>query len=253
MSSTNHFNTGFIGREILHFPTLDSTNTYLKELINGGNVDQGLVVSTDYQTSGRGQIGNSWHSEASTNLLMSIFLRPHQLKAADSFTFNMSVCLAVADALNGLNPGFKVKWPNDILFDGKKVCGILIETSLQGQYIQHAIVGIGLNVNQLKFAGETSKASSLFKILGHKLEIEYVRNLIFRALEKRYFMLQGNALQLKRDYFSHLYGYKEMVPAIVDDRRTEVSIVNVLDDGRLDALVEGKHQLFQFKEISFIY
>src|SRR5690606_24490611 len=104
----------------LHFDVLTSTNDHLKTIISEGKSAEGLLVTTDYQTSGRGQIGNAWQSEEGKNLLMSVYLRPTFLRASHFFNLNMSVCLAVADALNELHPGFQVKWPNDILFDRKK-------------------------------------------------------------------------------------------------------------------------------------
>ena len=132
MFDTPILETLFIGHQRLHFDELPSTNDHLKKLIDKGGHTEGMVVSTDYQTSGRGQIGNRWESEPGKNLLFSVFLKPLTLNARHFFYFNMSVCLAVADALNELAPGFKIKWPNDILFNGKKISGILIENTIAG-------------------------------------------------------------------------------------------------------------------------
>lgn len=251
MSSTSHLNTLFIGHHRLHFESLDSTNNYLKELIGKKDVQEGLVVTADYQTSGRGQIGNTWASEPGVNLLMSVFFKPHYLIATHSFYFNMSVCLAVADALNYFHQGFQVKWPNDILFDRKKVCGILIENSLMGKNIQHSVVGIGVNVNQKAFDKNTSKATSLRQILGHDVDMSFFTNKLLGMLEKRYYQLQRDRHGLLQDYFAFLYGYKQTVPAFVEGKRVMATILDVLADGHLKAEINGKTELFQFKEISF--
>ncbi|WP_417601917.1 biotin--[acetyl-CoA-carboxylase] ligase [Owenweeksia hongkongensis] len=251
MASTSHLNTLFIGHHRLHFESLDSTNNYLKELIGKKDVQEGLVVTADYQTSGRGQIGNTWASEPGVNLLMSVFFKPHYLNASHSFYFNMSVCLAVADALNFFHAGFQVKWPNDILFDGKKICGILIENSLMGKNIQHSVVGIGINVNQNIFDKNTNKATSLRQILGHEVEMRYFTNKVLEMLEKRYHQLQRDRYGLLQDYFAFLYGYKQTVAAFIEGKKVMATIIDVLADGHLKAEINGKTELFQFKEISF--
>ncbi len=146
MSYTIESDSLFIGQQRLHIDTLHSTNDHLKTIITRGESAEGLTVTTEYQTSGRGQIGNSWESNEGENLLMSVYLTPKFLSAGHYFYLNMSVCLAVVDALNFLLPGFQIKWPNDILFDGTKVAGILIESTISGAVVQSCIIGVGLNV-----------------------------------------------------------------------------------------------------------
>ena len=252
MSSASLLNTLFVGHHRLHFETLDSTNNYLKEFVGKQNVQEGLVVVADHQTSGRGQIGNTWSSEPGQNLLMSVFFKPHQLLAAHSFDFNMSVCLAVADALNYFHAGFQVKWPNDILFDNKKVSGILIENTLSGKYIQNSVVGIGLNVNQTEFVDSASKATSLRHVMGRDLDLRFVENQVLAMLEKRYLQLKRDRGSLLHDYFAFMYGFNHKVKAAVDGKEVMASIIDVLPDGKLKAKIDGQTRLFRFKEITFL-
>lgn len=251
MSSTSLLNTLFIGHHRLHFESLDSTNNFLKEFVGKQDVQEGLVVVADHQTSGRGQIGNRWSSEPGQNLLMSVFFKPQQLLAAHSFDFNMSVCLAVADALNYFHAGFQVKWPNDILFDGKKVSGILIENTLSGKHIQNSVVGIGINVNQQKFSESASKATSLRQVIARDVDLRFVENQVLSMLEKRYLQLKRDRRSLLHDYFAFLYGYGQTVRARVDGQLVNAYIKDVLPDGKLKAEIDGQPRLFQFKEISF--
>lgn len=252
MASNSLLNTLFVGHHRLHFETLDSTNNYLKEFVGKQNVQEGLVVVAEHQTSGRGQIGNTWASEAGQNLLMSVFFKPQQLQASHSFYFNMSVCLAVADALNDFHAGFQVKWPNDILFDNKKVSGILIENTLGGSQILNSVVGIGINVNQRVFGESSAKATSLSQIMGRDLDLRFVENKVLTMLEKRYLQLKRDRHALLQDYFSLLYGYRQQVEAVVDGKRVKAFIKDVLADGKLKAEIHGESRLFQFKEISFV-
>jgi len=252
MASTSLLNTLFVGHHRLHFSSLDSTNNYLKDFVGKQHPQEGLVIIADYQTSGRGQIGNSWKANPAQNLLMSVFLKPRSLATSHSFFFNMSVCLAVADALNEFHSGFQVKWPNDILFDSKKVCGILIENTLSGSYILNSVVGIGINVNQQEFSVEASKATSLRNILGRVQDLRFVENKVLTMLEKRYLQLSRDRHALLQDYFSLLYGYKQEVKAVVDGQSVVALIEDVWADGTLKAEIRGESRLFQFKEISFI-
>lgn len=205
---------------------------------------------TDYQTSGRGQFGNSWDSEAGKNLLFSVYLRPSALPASASFFLNMSVCLALADALNEFHPGFVVKWPNDILFDSKKLCGVLIENSIKGNYIQSSIIGVGLNLNQQEFAQPA--ATSLRLITGREQKLKHVLDKIMLHLEQRYLQVTGNPARLKEDYLQSLYGVHLPVKVAYQGREVEARILDVKKDGELLLQAEGRHLNFRFKEVEFL-
>lgn len=252
MSYTIQSESMFIGQQRLHFDVLHSTNDHLKTIIAKGESAEGLTVTTDNQTSGRGQIGNTWESNDGENLLMSVYLTPKFLSASHYFYLNMSVCLAVVDALNYILPGFQIKWPNDILFDRTKVAGILIESTISSGAVQSCVVGVGINVNQRQFKANNSfQPNSLRNILGNEVDREYVLRLVLKSLEARYLQLRQRSDLLRTDYFNVLYGYRQKVPAILNGKLVNTIITNVLADGQLIASTNGMEQKFLFKEISF--
>lgn len=108
-----------------HFPQVDSTNQEARRLIEKGDIAHGLVISADYQTHGRGQLGRSWHSESAQNAMLSIVLAPETMLVKDQFFLNIAVSLGVADMIEDYGLEVYVKWPNDIYVSDKKICGIL--------------------------------------------------------------------------------------------------------------------------------
>jgi BirA family transcriptional regulator, biotin operon repressor / biotin---[acetyl-CoA-carboxylase] ligase len=162
--------TQVIGKKLFVFESIDSTNTCVKTLAEVGN-PEGTVVVADFQTAGRGRLGRSWVSEPGANLLFSLLLRPPINKeAAGQLTFYSAVFIARALERVAKQP-FECKWPNDVLLEGKKCCGILLENSIQRDKIEFSVVGIGINVNQSSFPEEmSSRATSLYKELGHTFD-----------------------------------------------------------------------------------
>jgi BirA family biotin operon repressor/biotin-[acetyl-CoA-carboxylase] ligase len=136
----------------------ESTNEEVRRQIP--NIDNLSVVSASEQTDGRGQRGNSWLSAPGENLTFSIFLKfpaggisgyPEPVHAHDQFILSEIASLSIVHLLENHGIPAQIKWPNDIYVDEKKICGMLIENSLRGEWIQHSIIGIGLNVNQENF------------------------------------------------------------------------------------------------------
>ena len=137
---------------IIKLSATDSTNSYLKELSLEQTLDDFTVVSTELQLKGRGQMGSKWVSDKGKNLTISILKKLENFDVQNQFNLNCIVSLAIYDVLLEIKaPNLYVKWPNDILSVDKKICGILIENILKGRFIQAAIIGIGLNVNQTNF------------------------------------------------------------------------------------------------------
>ena len=147
-----------------------STNTYLSRL--AATLPGGTVIYTPSQTAGRGQKGNSWESEDGKNLTFSMLLKRPPVKARDQFYLSEAAALAVVEALSAeAGDGFSVKWPNDVYWHDKKVCGMLIESSLDGSNIAHSIVGIGINVNQERFLSDAPNPVSLINITGREHDL----------------------------------------------------------------------------------
>jgi BirA family biotin operon repressor/biotin-[acetyl-CoA-carboxylase] ligase len=151
--------------QLIKLNATDSTNNYLKQLILERTLDDFSVVLANHQTNGRGQRGASWLSEKGRNLTFSVLKRNIAIKTNEHFLLNILVSLSIIKTLEGFNiPKLSIKWPNDILSDHYKISGILIETLIKNKQIEYAIIGIGLNVNQVSFEG-LPKASSLKNIM----------------------------------------------------------------------------------------
>lgn len=133
------------------FDTLDSTNDEARRRMN--DIDNLSVLSAENQTAGRGQRGNTWKSSAGENLMFSVVLkfREQSLQAYDQFAVSEIAALSVVDFLSEYGIVAQIKWPNDIYAGTRKICGILVENAVRGEWLASSIVGIGLNVNQRNF------------------------------------------------------------------------------------------------------
>ncbi len=176
--------TKLIGQSILYYPEATSTMDVAKQAVREG-AKEGVVVIAERQTAGRGRLGRAWLAPPESSILLSIILYPTLEQLPQ---LNMVASLAVAQSIGKvteLKP--VIKWPNDVLIQGKKVCGILIESDVQGEAVNFAIVGIGINVNldpsSLPEVSET--ASSLGTLVGREVSrLELLQALLgeFEAL-----------------------------------------------------------------------
>ena len=159
-------NTIFSGN-IYCFGQVDSTNSLALAAAQSRPADlarEGAVFLAEEQTAGRGRGGHSWHSEPGAGIYCSFLLRP-SLSPADALWFSLSAGVAVHDAVHettGLSPD--LRWPNDVLLDEKKFAGILTEMSTEASRVQHAVVGIGINVNQESFPPDLRDAATSLRI-----------------------------------------------------------------------------------------
>ena len=151
---------------IQHINQCDSTNAYLQRLVAETDAPEGTVVSTSFQTNGRGQLSNMWEAEDGKNILCSILLRPTSLPIKSQFLISQAISVAIVDVLNSYLDGFFIKWPNDIYYKEDKIAGILIENTLSSAGISTCIIGLGLNVNQQTFRSDAPNPISLFNIIG---------------------------------------------------------------------------------------
>ncbi|HAY71465.1 MAG TPA: biotin--[acetyl-CoA-carboxylase] ligase, partial [Saprospirales bacterium] len=147
-----------IGSHRIYLESINSTSTFAQELLSKSNPNEGTVISAGYQTSGKGQGSNKWQSEADKNILLSFILYPKFLKASKQFYLSIFVANAIVNWLDKIIPEqpVRIKWPNDIYVGHQKLGGILIQNTLKADAIEHAVIGIGLNVMQQQF-GELSK------------------------------------------------------------------------------------------------
>ena len=161
--------TEWLGNVIYYEPVMDSTNTKAMQLAEQG-APHGTLVVTDHQMCGRGRRGRSWENPEGSSIAMTFLLRPN-INPNNASMLTIVAAMAVARGIEdetGLKVG--IKWPNDIIINGKKVSGILTEMSAQIDYINHVIIGIGINVHVDAFPEELQDmATSLFIEMGKKI------------------------------------------------------------------------------------
>ena len=245
-------NTLFFGKNIVYVPECHSTNTLLVEMVEKANMMEGTLVITDRQLKGRGQRGNSWEAEPGLNLTFSILLRPSFLTVAEQFFLTQAISTGLGDYWQSrIHLGTKIKWPNDIVINDKKVTGILIENSLAGNSIQQSVVGIGVNINQERFANP--KATSLKQLVGHPFDLQQELNSLLEKLEYRYLQLRaGNRDELQREYLNQLYRIGEKHFFRINGKPVEGMIVGIDPIGQLKLVMEGGERTFGLKEIEFL-
>ena len=160
--------TDWVAKEVLYFDTIDSTNIKAQELAEKG-YQSGTLVVADKQESGKGRRGRSWVSPSGTGIFMTLMIKP-DINPNNASMLTLVAALAVAKAITSVTgEEALIKWPNDIVVNGKKVCGILTEMNAQFDYINHIVVGIGINVHNESFPEEISQmASSLMIEAGGK-------------------------------------------------------------------------------------
>lgn len=160
--------TDWVAKEVLYFDTIDSTNTKAQELAEKG-YQSGTLVVADKQESGKGRRGRSWVSPSGTGIFMTLMIKP-DINPNNASMLTLVAALAVAKAITSVTgEEALIKWPNDIVINGRKVCGILTEMNAQFDYINHIVVGIGINVHNESFPEEISQmASSLMIEAGGK-------------------------------------------------------------------------------------
>lgn len=195
--------------DIIWLDSVDSTNTEAQRRIS--DIDNLSVLSALSQTEGRGQRGNRWSSNEGENLTFSIVLkfddRCH-LRTCDHFILCEISALSVVDFLSAHDIQAKIKWPNDIYVNDRKICGMLIENSLKSDGISHSIVGIGLNINQRNFDVNLPNPTSMSLLTGEEYDIrEALEELadIFRSYYKRYCQKSSGYTRLRTLYLAQLW------------------------------------------------
>ncbi|MFQ9310970.1 MAG: biotin--[acetyl-CoA-carboxylase] ligase [Paraclostridium sordellii] len=179
----HELNTDFIGREIVHFESIDSTNNYAKNVANE-KVD-GTVIISEEQLGGRGRLGKKWHSRKYDGIWMSIILKP-DISPMDAPFITLIAGASIVKALDNLGIKSTIKWPNDIILNNKKVCGILTELSAEIERVNYIVLGIGINVKTLDFPEDIKNiATSIKKESYEASRVDIIRN-ILEEFEKNY-------------------------------------------------------------------
>lgn len=244
---------------ILHLKSTTSTNDEMSLLVKqyGDDVPEGMLIYTDEQTNGRGQIGNHWESETGKNLLCTVLLYPDFLPADQQFIITQLGALSVADFLKkyvGLTD-ISIKWPNDVYWKDYKISGTLNEAMLMGKSISHVMLGVGVNLNQLVFTDYAPNPISAIQITHKEYPIDQAAVIFRQCLMNRYIQLvNGDISSIRGDYMSALYR-REGYYKYEDESGNcfEASILDVHPTGELDLkLKDGKIRSFLFKQVRFV-
>ncbi len=223
--------TRFVGKQIAYYPLVSSTQDAAKAAASQ-DTPEGAVFIADAQTAGRGRFGRSWHASPGDNLLISILLHPtHATHSKLSIAASLATLDAIA-ATTGLQA--RLKWPNDVLIDYKKVAGVLVEGVFEGDALQAGIVGIGLNVN-MRFDDVPPlpyPATSLQQELGQPVSREALARELLMALERWYLDAQAGAAVMDA-WRAQLLGLGEPVTVHIGEEAVEGVAEDVDADGRL--------------------
>ena len=208
--------TSWIGEEIVYLDHVDSTNTRIKNLAEEGYPNGTLVVA-DRQEAGRGRRGRTWESPAGNSIYMSLLLKP-EVNPNNASMITLVAALALSKAITEVcNVPASIKWPNDIVVNGKKVCGILTEMSAQFDYVNYIVVGVGINVHTPEFSEELSHmATSLWLETGKHFNRSELIEAVWEAFEHYYeiYLETEDSRNLVKEYNAHLVNMHQMVKVL---------------------------------------
>ncbi|MDR2119788.1 MAG: biotin--[acetyl-CoA-carboxylase] ligase [Tannerella sp.] len=241
--------------EVIYLRESESTNLYLEQLAGAGRQADETLVVADFQTAGRGQTGNSWESEPGKNLTFSLLIYPQHLRAGRSFLIAELASVSLVRLLGGYTQEITIKWPNDIYWKDKKICGILIENVLSGNMIARSVIGIGLNINQETFLSAAPSPVSLRQITGHTYDrmrmLDDFRR-IFHHLRQQ-FETETLADEIHREYLSSLYRREGYFAYRDSHGRFEAHIHHIEPSGHLILVrKDGARARYAFKEVAYL-
>lgn len=230
-----HLRTDIFARDITYYDETDSTNTRAKLAAEDGAVHGALFVA-NRQNAGKGRKGHSWNSDKGTTISMTYLLKPSvDISCVSAITIVSAVAIARAfDRVKGLKP--QIKWPNDVLSNGKKLVGILTEMSSEGLDINYVVVGIGINVYNSQFPEDIAdKATSIFIENGEGYDRSRLIAEISNEFEVLYneFVKNKNLEFIVDEYNSYLVSKDRQVYVIEGDKRTEYTALGLSPDGGL--------------------
>lgn len=245
-------NTQWAGCEIYCFDSIDSTNTKAKELAEAGHPSGTLVVA-DQQTLGRGRRGRSWESPARTGIFMTLMLKP-DINPNNASMLTLVAAMATARAITEVTgEAAQIKWPNDIVMNGKKVVGILTEMSAQFDYINHIVVGIGINVHNEEFPEEIAKtASSLLLECGHRIHRASLIEAFLEEFERLYavYLETEDMSGLQKEYDSLLVNRGRQVRVLDPKEPFEGKAMGITKKGELIVDTWESRKLVSSGEVS---
>ncbi len=229
-----------IGLPFIELQSVDSTNNYARQQIHDGLAQHGDAVFAHEQLAGKGQRGKIWRSETSSNIILSIVIKPDQLRLMQQFQLSACVAVSVQEFFSKYaGDDTKIKWPNDLYWQDRKAGGLLIESVIRSMESGASewlwsIIGIGININQTAFPSYLVNPVSLKQITGKNFDVIALAKELCGILEKNFIVLQrGDFEKIYSLYLSQLYKKGATVKLKKDNRVFEATIISVSPVGKL--------------------
>lgn len=241
----------------IHFESIDSTNKYALKLIADGQCEEGLVIIADEQTAGKGHADNFWESEKGKNLTFSLVLKPFFIEPSNQFLLTQIVSVAILNFLKKRIPPeiVKIKWPNDIYVENKKIAGILIQNTIRGNSLDYSIVGVGLNANQEVFVSDVPNPVSMIYYTGEQHNPGKLLGDLFNEISTVYTNSASPHFvdSLNEFYLANLYRFNEISDYKSKGKEFKGKIIGIGEYGKLQIENrEGEVIEFDFKEVEFL-
>ncbi len=243
----------FLGKKVIFLPDCHSTNDEMSSMIKKEDFSEGLVIYTDHQKSGKGQRGNVWLDEPGKNVLMSVLIKPSYLLISEQHLLNVVIGLSVIRTLaeHIEEKRLKLKWPNDVLVDNNKICGILVENTIKGDKLENSVIGTGINLNQKAFnlPTATSLAIETDQVFNRE---DFMEKLL---IDIEYFLLKlknGQKSLLLQLYHEKLYRKGEEASYRDMDGEFSGVILGIDNTGKLIVSKNGSFKNYGIKEIEFL-
>ena len=243
--------TEIIGRNFIYSEEVESTNSFLLNKANKFNSD-GTILLAEKQTKGRGRKERVWYSAKGQNLTFSILLTSKKYLGKKFNLLNFTTSLSVAFALENLYQlKTELKWPNDVLVNGKKICGILLESTSQGNKIERVVIGVGLNVNQGLFQGNFNLEPTSVKLeLGESVDREKLLAELLNTFEELIQKIDTNPDEIMKDWKDRCNLIGEKI-SVTEDGTTKYGIFDDLDEeGFLLLKTKNKIEKIHFGDVS---
>lgn len=254
--------TSTIGSPFIELQSVDSTNNYARQQIHAGLAQHGMVIYAYEQTTGRGQRGRVWASEKDMNITLSVLVKPRPLLLNQQFQLSACVALAMHEFfMKYAIDKSSIKWPNDLYWQDRKAGGVLIESIVSSRepgvdnissVWDWAIVGIGININQVVFPGHLPNPVSLKQITGNTFTIVPMAKELCQVLQHYFHELTTTGFEnIYRLYNLHLYKINETVRLKKDNRVFEALIKGVSPEGKL-ITQHALEEEFDFGEVEWL-
>jgi BirA family biotin operon repressor/biotin-[acetyl-CoA-carboxylase] ligase len=233
--------------------TVDSTNNYAMARVHAGLAGHGMAWFALEQTAGKGQRGKSWETEPGKNIAMSLVLQPEQLNSKQQFQLSAAIAAGCFDFFSGYaGDETKIKWPNDLFWRDRKAGGVLIENVFHGKKWKWAIIGIGININQVKFDRGIKKPVSLKQITGREFNtIDLAKELHALLMQMTDGLTARSGDPLIENYNRHLYKLNEKIILKKGNDKFETFIKGVNKEGRL-LTADTMEREFDFGEVEWV-